>query len=327
MKKALITGIAGQDGSYLAELLLDQGYEVHGIALPVRPEEEKTRRQNISHILDKIRLHFGSVADRAFLVRVIEDTAPDECYHLAAISHVSYAFEEEASVLLNNIQSTHALLGAIHEKAPGCRFFFAGSSELFGAVEQAPQNEETRFRPRSMYGISKLTGHQLVEYYRTRHNLFACTGILYNHESPRRGSRFVTRKITAGAARIKAGLEKKLFLGNLDSLRDWGYAPDYVRAMWLMLQQEKADDYVIATGRTHSVRDFAEEAFKCVGLDYRDFVEIDPRFYQEAEAVPLCGDSRKSRVNLKWDTTRTFKEIIREMVDQDILLLEQNVNT
>lgn len=318
-KKALITGIAGQDGSYLAELLLEKGYEVHGIELPV-PEGEEQRLGNIEHIKEHLSVDFGSVADAAFLAGVIERVQPDECYHLAAASFVSYVFDEEAATLNNNIQSQHCLLATLKQVVPECRLFFAGTSEMFGAVTQSPQNEATPFNPRSIYGISKVAGHHLLDYYRKQHGLFACTGILYNHESPRRGLQFVTRKITASAARISRGLEQTLYLGNLDAVRDWGSASDYVRAMWLMLQQDVATDYVIASGENRSVREFVDAAFRRVGLDYRDYVEVDPRFYREAERISLCGDCSRLNKELGWKRLKSFDEIVTEMVDRDLSL-------
>jgi GDPmannose 4,6-dehydratase len=326
MKKALITGIGGQDGSYLAGLLLEQGYEVHGIELPIPGEERAVRLRNISNIFDRIYLHFGSVDDKVFLSDIVQNIQPDECYHLAASSFVSFAFEDEEAVLGNNISSTHALLGVLKANVPQCRLFFAGTSEMFGHAEVSPQDEATPFMPRSIYGISKLSGHHLIRYYRDHHGLFACTGILYNHESLRRGFQFVTRKITSMAAKIKLGLETKLSLGNLDALRDWGYAPDYVRAMWQMLQRETPGDYVIASGENHSVREFVEVAFERVGLDYRDYVEVDPRFFREAEKVPLQGNPQKALSELGWRPTKTFKEIVEEMVENDLELLKKNTN-
>lgn len=324
MRRALITGIAGQDGSYLAELLLERGYQVHGIELPFPNGEKEGCLRNIAHLLGRVHLHFGSVDQKPFLSDVIGTSQPDECYHLAASSFVNCAFEEEESVLGNNVRSTHALLGVLKAKAPACRLFFAGTSEMFGQAEVAPQDERTPLMPRSIYGISKVAGHQLVRYYREHHGLFACTGILYNHESPRRGFQFVTRKITAAAARIKLGLEEKLSLGNLEAHRDWGYAPDYVRAMWLMLQKDIPTDYIIASGETHSVREFIEAAFGSFDLDYRKYVEVDPRFYRETETVPLRGNPEKAMKELNWRSTRTFPEIIEEMVENDLRLLARS---
>lgn len=317
-KKAIITGIAGQDGSYLAELLLEKGYEVHGIEVSMAEAEKPVRLGNILHLLDKVHLHFGLLESGQGVDELIGQLQPDECYHLGAASFVSFDFEGEAGILQNNVGSTHALLAALKRSAPHCRFFFAGTSEMFGTVDSSPQNEMTPLHPRSVYGISKVTGQHLVDYYRQHHGLFACTGILYNHESPRRGMAFVTRKITATAAKIKLGLESKLYLGNLDAFRDWGYAPDYVRAMWMMLQLATPEDFVLASGETHSVREFVEKAFAAVGLDYRDYVEVDPRFFREAEKVVLCGDIAKARRVLGWSPGKAFADLVDEMVQNDL---------
>ena len=316
MRRALITGIGGQDGSYLADLLVESGYEVHGIELPGAP------LVNLVQLAGRITLHHGSLLEADWLRSIVKSVSPGECYHLAASSFVSYRFEDETQILENNIGGTHNLLAALLEFAPGCRLFFAGTSEMFGTVEQIPQDEWTPFRPHSIYGLSKVAGHHLVEYYRQNHGLFACTGILFNHESPRRGMAFVTRKITSAAARISRGLESKLILGNLDAERDWGYAPDYVRAMPLMLAARQPCDYVLATGTLHTVRDFVEAAFSVVNLDYRDYVEISAEFYREKEAVPLCGDARRIASALGWRAERRFDEIVREMVTADLARLE-----
>ena len=322
-KKALITGLAGQDGSYLAELLLAQGYEVHGMVRRVAIEDAEHKLKNVSHLLDRLTLHVASLDNVLSVIKIIKDVVPDECYHLAASSFVSYSFEDEISILNNNVNSTHYLLAAIKEFAPACRFYFAGTSEMFGLVDRAPQDEETPFNPRSIYGISKVAGYHLVKNYRQQYGMFACAGILYNHESPRRGYEFVTRKITSSAAKISLGLADKLYLGNLDAVRDWGYAPDYVRAMWLMLCQETPDDYVIATGVTRPVREFVECAFARVGLDYRDHVETDPRFYREAEKVALRGDSGKAAARLGWKNSKGFEEMVGEMVERDLRILQK----
>ena len=289
MKKALITGITGQDGSYLAELLLEKGYEVHGIVRHVALEDPEHRMFRLRHLLDRITLHSGSLESYPSLFKIVNRIAPDECYHLAAQSFVSYSFEDEFSTLTTNINGTHFMLSAVKEGAPNCRFYFAGSSEMFGKVRQTPQTEETPFYPRSPYGITKVAGFDLTRNYREAYNLFACNGILFNHESPRRGYEFVTRKITHSVARIKLGLTDKLALGNLDAKRDWGHARDYVQAMWLMLQQDTPDDYVVATGETHSVRDFCEKAFGHVGLDYEKYVVVDERYFRPAEVNLLIG--------------------------------------
>jgi GDPmannose 4,6-dehydratase len=317
-KKALITGIAGQDGSYLAELLLEKGYEVHGIVRRVAIEDTEHKLRNIRHILDRVRLHVASLDNVLSLIKVVKDVAPDECYHLAASSFVSYSFEDEISILNNNVDSTHYLLAAIREFAPHCRVYFAGSSEMFGNAHVSPQDETTPFNPRSIYGISKVAGYHLVKNYRNQYGMFACTGILYNHESPRRGYEFVTRKIVTAAVNIKLGSSKPLMLGNLDAFRDWGYAPDYVRAMWLMLQADTPDDYVVATGETHRVRDFVETAFSALGLDYQHHVKVDPNLFRSTENVPLCGNPAKARTKLGWSRTLAFKEIIRTMIDAEM---------
>ncbi|MGA9398563.1 MAG: GDP-mannose 4,6-dehydratase, partial [Anaerolineaceae bacterium] len=251
--KALITGISGQDGSYLAELLLTKGYEVHGIVMRTELEDPDRSLWKLSGIKDQIALHPGSIEAYPSMYQIVQEVQPDECYHLAASSFVSYSFDDEFAVFNSNVNGTHYILAIIKEAAPHCKFYFAGSSELFGRVLSYPQNEDTPFHPRSAYGITKATGFYLTCNYRENYGLFACNGILYNHESVRRGSEFVTRKITRGAVQIKLGLSHELLLGNLEAKRDWGYAPDYVKAMWLMLQQNKPDDYVIATGDLHSV--------------------------------------------------------------------------
>ncbi len=317
MKKALITGISGQDGSYLAELLLEKGYEVHGIIRKVSFEDVRHRLRNITHIQDKIYLHGASLESQLSLYKVVKNVKPDECYHLAAMSFVNYSLDE-SSILTTNFNGTHYLLEAIKELVPSCRLYFAGSSEMFGYADISPQNELTLLRPSSMYGISKLAGYHLVNIYRKRYGIFICTGILYNHESPRRGFEFVTRKITSTAVKIKMGLENKLVLGNLDARRDWGYAPDYVRAMWMMMQQGVPDDYVVATGKIHSVLNFVENTFKMLNLDYKDYVITDHKLYRAAEEVPLIGDSQKIRDRLGWKRTKNLIEIIEEMVKEDI---------
>jgi GDPmannose 4,6-dehydratase len=321
MKRALITGISGQDGSYLAELLIAKGYEVHGIVRRSSIEDETRRLSNLDHLKSDLTFHAAALDNELSLYKVIAKVRPDECYHLAASSFVSYSFEDEHSILTTNFNGTHFLLSSLKEAAPECRFFLAGSSEMFGTVETAPQNEVTPFNPRSIYGISKLASHHLVRNYRTQYGLFACTGILYNHESPRRDFKFVTRKITAQAARIKMGLADKLYLGNLAALRDWGYAPDYVQALWQILQHSIPDDYVIATGLNHSVEKFVDCAFSHLGLNYRNYVEVDPRFYRPAEAIPLCGDASKIRATLGWQPTKPLEEVIAEMVEHDLSLL------
>jgi GDPmannose 4,6-dehydratase len=321
MKKALITGITGQDGSYLAEFLLEKGYEVHGIVRRVAIEDTEHRLWRIKHILEKIILHPASMESYASIFNVVDKLRPDECYHLAAQSFVSYSFEDEFSTINTNINGTHYVLSAIKERAPDCKFYFAGSSEMFGVAKETPQNENTPFHPRSPYGISKVAGFDLTRNYHETYHLFACSGILFNHESPRRGYEFVTRKISSAAAKIKLGLAEELMLGNLEAKRDWGYAGDYVKAMWLMLQQDNPDDYVIATGQTHSVEEFAALAFTHVGLDYRDYLKIDERFYRPAEVHLLKGDYSKGKMILGWEPTVSFQELVQRMVDEDLKYL------
>jgi len=322
LKRALITGITGQDGSYLAELLLSKGYDVHGIVRRSDVEDAPHNLPNIMHLQSRITLHHASLDNHQSLYRVVRDVSPVECYHLAASSFVNYSFDGEFSVVANNFTGTHYLLSSLKEVVPDCRIYFAGSSEMFGQAEASPQNEMTPFRPRSIYGISKLSGYHLVCNYRDRYNTFACSGILFNHESPRRGHKFVTRKITSSAAKIKLGLQAKVALGNLEAVRDWGYAPEYVHAMWLMLQQPMPQDYVIATGKTHSVREFARIAFERVGLDYQDHIVVDQKYYRESEKIPLCGDAAKAREILHWAPVKGLNEIIHEMVDNDVHLLK-----
>jgi len=318
MKKALITGITGQDGSYLAEFLLSKGYEVHGIVRRVAFEDPEHRLSRIKHLLDKLILHPASLESYASIFNVVEKVKPDECYHLAAQSFVSYSFEDEFSTINTNINGVHFVLSAIKEKASKCKFYFAASSEMFGLAKETPQNENTPFHPRSPYGISKLAGFELTRNYREAYGLFTCNGILFNHESPRRGFEFVTRKISNTTARIKLGLDKELRLGNLDAKRDWGYAGNYVEAMWLMLQQENPDDYVIATGETHSVKEFAELAFSYIGLNWKDYVVTDKQLYRPTEVYELRGDFSKAKRKLGWEPKVKFEELVKMMVDADL---------
>ncbi|MBX3237419.1 MAG: GDP-mannose 4,6-dehydratase [Nitrospiraceae bacterium] len=322
MKRALITGITGQDGSYLAEYLLEKGYEVHGIVRRVALEDPEHRLWRIAHVKDRLHLHAGSLESLPSLYRVLNVVRPEECYHLAAQSFVAYSFEDEFSTLNANINGTHHMLAALRDVVPLCRFYFAASSEMFGKVEEVPQTERTPFHPRSAYGISKVAGFDLTRNYREAYGLFACSGILYNHESPRRGYEFVTRKITSHAARIKLGLAKELKLGNLEAKRDWGHAREYVKAMWLMLQQNEPDDYVIATGEQHTVRAFAEAAFGHLGLDYRDYVQIDPQFLRPADVETLLGDPAKAKATLGWSYRLSFNDLVSEMVEADVRWLE-----
>lgn len=316
-KRALITGITGQDGSYLAELLVSKGYEVHGMVRRVALEDPEHRLARLRSVKDRVKLHAASLESYASIYQMVAAIVPDECYHLAAQSFVTYSFDDEFSTLNTNINGTHFLLSVVQKIAPHCRFYFAGSSEMFGKAEQVPQNEHTPFHPRSSYGISKVCGFELTRNYREAYQLHASSGILFNHESPRRGFEFVTRKITSGIARILAGKTKELKLGNLDAKRDWGHAREYVYAMWLMLQQPEPDDYVIATGETHSVREFVEAAFSRVDLDYRKYVKTDPDLYRPAEVNVLLGDATKAHRELSWRAEISFHELVSEMVEAD----------
>lgn len=318
MKKALITGITGQDGSYLAELLLKKGYQVHGIVRRVALEDVEHRLWRIRHLLDRLILHSASLESYASIFNVVERVKPQECYHLAAQSFVSYSFEDEFSTINTNINGTHFVLAAIKQKAPDCKFYFAASSEMFGQAKQSPQDEQTNFYPRSPYGISKLVGFDLTRNYREAYGLFACSGILFNHESPRRGYEFVSRKISDAAAKIKLGVQGELNLGNLKAKRDWGFAGDYVQAMWLMLQQRKPDDYVVATGKTHSVEEFAKLAFAYLGLNWQDYVKVDKTLYRPAEINELKGNFRKAKEKLGWAPKLGFEQLVKMMVDSDL---------
>ena len=326
-KRALITGITGQDGSYLAELLLAKGYEVHGVIR--RSSSFNTGR--IDHLYAdphnsdiQLRLHYGDLADGNCLTRIMELAQPDEVYNLGAQSHVRVSFDQpvftadvDATGVLKLLEAVRNFEQAASRKV---RFYQASSSEMFGQVREVPQRETTPFWPRSPYGCAKVFGHCITVNYRESYGMHASCGILFNHESPRRGETFVTRKITRAVGRIKLGLQKKLYLGNLDALRDWGYAGDYVEAMWLMLQQEQPDDYVVATGKMISVRRFCELAFGELGLDYRDFVEIDPRYFRPAEVEQLLGDATKARAVLGWEPRTTVEDLARMMVAYDLEL-------
>jgi len=318
MPIALITGITGQDGSYLAELLLEKGYDVHGIVRRVALEDPVHRLWRIRHLTDKIHLHAASLENFASIFRVVEQLHPDECYHLAAQSFVSYSFDDEFSTLNTNVNGTHHVLSAIKDCAPECRFYFAGSSEMFGNAPHSPQTEQTPFNPRSLYGISKVVGFYLTRNYREAYGLHASAGIAFNHESERRGHEFVTRKITSGAAKIKLGLQSELRLGNLNAKRDWGYAPEYVEGMWLMLQQSHPDDCILASGESHTVQEFATAAFEMVGLRWEDYVVTDERFYRAAEVHDLRGDSSKARDRLRWTPRVSFRELVVRMVEHDL---------
>ncbi len=318
MKKALITGITGQDGSYLAELLLEKGYEVHGIVRRVALEDPLHRMWRINHIKDKLNLHAASMESYPSIFRVLNRIKPDEIYHLAAQSFVSYSFEDEFSTMNTNINGTHYILSSFREACPEAKFYFAGSSEIFGKVAETPQRETTPFHPRSAYGISKCTGFELTRNYREAYNLFTVTGICFNHESPRRGFEFVTRKISYHVALIVAGKAQKLVLGNLEARRDWGHAPRYVEAMWRMLQFDRPEDFVVATGETHSVRELCEIAFGHVGLDYCNYVETDATLYRPSEVDRLIGDASKAKEILGWSYDMSFEQLVREMVDSDL---------
>ena len=326
MTKALITGITGQDGSYLAELLLAKGYEVHGIIR--RASTFNTGR--IDHLykdphLNGVRLflHYGDIADSTNLIKLLYQIQPDEIYHLAAQSHVRVSFDIPEYTGDVTALSTIRILEAIRQTGVKSKFYQASSSEMFGKVMEVPQRETTPFYPRSPYGAAKLYAHWMTVNYRESYDLFACSGILFNHESPRRGETFVTRKITRAAARIKAGLQDKLHLGNLDAKRDWGYAKEYVEAMWLMLQQDKPEDYVIATGETHSVEEFLNETFSYLDMDWHKYVELDPKYLRPTEVDLLIGDAGKASRELGWKPTVTFKELVRVMVDADVSLLNR----
>lgn len=327
VKKALITGITGQDGSYLAELLLSKGYEVHGFIR--RASTFNTGRLEAIYAdphsgSSRLFLHYADLADASALSRLLGKIQPDEIYNLAAQSHVRVSFDSPEYTTDIVATGTVRLLEAIRESGIKPRFYQASSSEMFGKVQEIPQRETTPFYPRSPYGCAKVYSYWITVNYRESYGLFACNGILFNHESPRRGETFVTRKITRAVAHIQAGLQDKLYLGNLDAKRDWGYAKEYVEAMWLMLQQDQPDDYVVATGETHSVREFLEIAFGHAGLDWRRHVEIDPRYFRPAEVELLIGDSTKARQKLGWQPKTTFVDLAKLMVDADIELLRRH---
>ncbi|MDC0059547.1 GDP-mannose 4,6-dehydratase [Pelagibacteraceae bacterium] len=319
MKKvALITGISGQDGSYLSELLLKKGYEVHGLVRRIALEFEEHRLWRLKKIKKDLNLHSATLENYASLVKIVAKIKPDEIYHLASQSFVANSFEDEFSTFNININGTHHILSAVKELNPEAKFYFAASSEMFGKVKNAPQNENTTFHPRSTYGISKVAGYHLARNYRESFNIFASSGILFNHESPRRGYEFVTRKISYGVAKIKNGLQKKLKLGNMDSKRDWGHAEDYVRAMWLMLQQKNPGDYVVGTGIENSVETFAKKAFEYAGLNYKDHIEVDKNLLRPSEVSSLLADYSLAKKKLKWEPTITFDNLVKEMVESDL---------
>ncbi len=324
-RRALITGITGQDGSHLADYLLDLGYEVHGLIRRVALENPEHRLRRIQHIADRVTLHAASLESYPSLYQVLARQPVDEIYHLAAQSFVAESFADGFSTMNINSTGTHYILAAMAELQPKAKFYFAGSSEMFGKVRETPQSELTPFHPRSPYGISKVTGYYLTLNYREAYNLFCVSGILFNHEGPRRGHEFVTRKITSGIARIKFGLSHELRLGNLDARRDWGHAADYVGAMHAMLQQPEPDDFVVASGETHSVREFCEIAFAEAGLDYRDYVKIDERFFRPAEVENLVGNPAKAKRVLGWQPRHSFIDLVREMVRNDLQIAQKTV--
>jgi GDPmannose 4,6-dehydratase len=328
MKRALITGITGQDGSYLAELLLQKGYEVHGI---IR-RASSINSSRIDHLYQdrhkrgvKLFLHYGDLSDSVSLVKMMYDLKFDEVYHLGAQSHVRVSYDiPEYTADITGV-GTIRILEAIRETDSKPRFYQASSSEMFGKVTEIPQRETTPFHPRSPYAVAKVFSYWATVNYREGYNMFACNGILFNHESPRRGETFVTRKITRALAHIKLGLQEKLYLGNLDAKRDWGYAPEFVEAMWMILQQDQPDDFVIATGETHSVKEFCEEAFASVGLDWKKHVEIDERYYRPAEVDLLIGDASKAKRILGWEPKTRFKDLVKLMVNADLKTLEDQL--
>ncbi|MFP6648665.1 MAG: GDP-mannose 4,6-dehydratase [Pirellulaceae bacterium] len=318
---ALITGITGQDGSYLAEFLLEKGYQVHGV---VR-RSSTDHRQRISHLLERITLHQGDLSDQLSLVRILDEVGPSEVYNLAAQSFVPTSFQQPLMTADLTGLGVTRVLEAIRQATPQARFYQASSSEMFGNVQQTPQDENTPFWPRSPYGVAKVYGHWITVNYRESYGLFASSGILFNHESPRRGLEFVTRKITDAVARIKLGVQKELKLGNLDACRDWGFAGDYVRAMWLMLQQEEPGDFVVATGQTKSVREFCQSAFDHVDMDWEEHVQVDPEFFRPADVTTLCGNPARAESLLGWKPEVSFDELVTMMVDADLDRVEREL--
>ncbi len=328
-KKALITGITGQDGSYLSELLLSKGYEVHGLirrASTFNTERLDSIYQDPHNSSARLFLHYGDLADSASLSKLVGDLKPDEVYHLGAQSHVRVSFDVPEYTADVTGTGTARLLEALRQSSPKSRFYQASSSEMFGLVQAVPQSETTPFYPRSPYGAAKVYSYWLTVNYRESYGMHAGNGILFNHESPRRGETFVTRKITRAVARIQAGVQKKLYMGNLDAKRDWGYAPEYVEAMYLMLQQDTPDDYVIATGETHTIREFLSESFGLVGLDWEQYVEFDERYLRPAEVDLLIGDPSKAKRQLDWTPKTTFKELVRIMTEADVALLKHQMS-
>lgn len=318
---AIITGITGQDGHYLSELLISKGYQVHGFVSKDHWDRSSDSLQELNAMGPRLELHALDLENHLSVAKAIQKIQPDECYHLASPSFVSYSLSDELKNFHSSFNLTHSLVSSLFEAKKDCKLYYAGSSEMFGTVESFPQNESTPFRPRSLYGIAKVAGYNLLRVYREREKMFIATGLLYNHESPRRGKAFLTRKVSMGVAAIKLGLQKDLVLGNLDTQRDWGSATEYVDAMWKMLQQPSPQDFVIATGQPHTVREFVEIAFKHVGLNYQDYVKTDPKFYREGEKVALVGNSAKARKLLNWSPKINFNDLVTSMVDADMKLI------
>ena len=322
-KTALITGITGQDGSYLTDFLLKKNYKVHGLVRRVALEDKNHRLWRLRHVLDKITLHSASLESYASIVKLIQKLKPNEIYHLVAQSYIDYAFKDEFSTFNTNINGTHYLLSSIRDFSPKSKFYFAASSEMYGKVLETPQTEKTPFYPRSTYGISKVAWFDLTRNYREAYNLFCASGILFNHESPRRGFEFVTRKISHSVARIKFGLQKELFLGNIKAKRDWGHAKDYVKAMWLMLQQKKPDDFVICTGKQYTVEQFAKLAFEHAGLNYKKYLKIDETLNRPSDVQSLIGNYSKAKKILRWKHDFNFKDLVKDMVSEDLKFVEK----
>jgi GDPmannose 4,6-dehydratase len=318
MPRALITGISGQDGSYLAEFLVGKGYDVHGTIRPGLVDKAGMLPAFLEPLQKSVTLHNGQLEEPDKLAGLLCELECDECYHLAGPSAVDSGLLVDPVVFLTMLKSTKALLGAVANGGNRCRFFFAGSSEMIGRAPSSPQDERTPFQPRSLYGLARLAGFHAVHQFRQRTRGFACTGILYNHESPRRRPLFLPRKVSLAVARIKIGTQERLALGNLDAVRDWGYAPDFIEAMWLMLQQDEPRDFIVATGKMHRVSELVDLAFRTVGLDYRDYVNTDARFFRSVEAVPLCGDSSRIAAITGWQSKKSFDDVIAEMVAHDL---------